>query len=47
MPTDWTARINHPITAAPHVDTGELVILDGLPFSTIVTRVLRTYDDGA
>jgi hypothetical protein len=35
------------ITAAPHVDTGEPVILDGLPLSTIVTRVLRTYDDGA
>jgi hypothetical protein len=35
------------ITSTPHVDTGEPVILDGLPFSTIVTRVLRTYDDGA
>jgi hypothetical protein len=35
------------ITAKPHVDTGEPVILDGLPFSTIVTRVLRTYDDGS
>jgi len=34
------------ITSTPHVDTGEPVILDGLPFSTIVTRVLRTYDDG-
>jgi hypothetical protein len=34
------------ITSTPHVDTGEPVILDELPVGTIVTRVLRTYDDG-
>jgi hypothetical protein len=35
------------ITSSPHVATGEPVVLDALPLGTIVTRVLRTYDDGA
>jgi hypothetical protein len=34
------------ITSTPHVDTGQPVVLDGLPVGTIVTRVVRTYDDG-
>lgn len=34
------------ITSSPHVDTGGPVILKELPFGTIVTKVVRTYDDG-
>ena len=33
------------ITSTPHVDTGQPVVLDGLLVGTVVTRVLRTYDD--
>jgi hypothetical protein len=34
------------ITSTPHIDTGEPVILETLPVGTMVTRVVRTYDDG-
>jgi hypothetical protein len=34
------------ITSTPHVDTGQPVVLDGPPVGTVVTRVIRTYDDG-
>jgi hypothetical protein len=34
------------ITSTQHLDTGEPVVLDDLPVGTMVTRVLRTYDDG-
>jgi hypothetical protein len=34
------------ITSTPLAATSEPVVLDALPLGTIVTRVLRTYDDG-
>lgn len=33
------------LKSTPHVETGEPVVLE-LPMGSIVTRVVRTYDDG-
>lgn len=48
-------RLNHKagatptitITSMPHVDIGKPVVLDEPGVGTVITRVVRTYDDGA